>query len=409
MEDFLTALNPETLLLAGGGVAWLLAFIHVFSTQDSRRREQQERIEGFRSRLGNLENSVSDFVSEEELARQALGVDVPAQDIPPPAMSREAAKTPPPASPPQEKRSLLSDRLEKTRSGFLGKLKNIFSTRATLDIASVEELEEALITSDLGVQLTSKILEDVQGKLAAQKEGMTLEKIRDEVRNHVRDIFDDEAATRPIHPGKRNNELQVVLVVGVNGAGKTTSTAKLGFDCKQKGASVILAAADTFRAAAVEQLKEWGRRLSIPVISGAENAKPGTVVFEALKVAKEQDADIVLIDTAGRLHTKTNLMQELEGVYSVIRRHVPSAPHETLLVVDGSSGQNALQQAREFHAAVPLTGIIVTKLDGTPKGGVVAAIKSELGIPVRYIGVGEKAEDLRVFDAEEFVDAVVGS
>ena len=198
----------------------------------------------------------------------------------------------------------------------------------------------------------------------------------------------------------------VVMMVGVNGVGKTTTTAKLASQCKEKGLSVMMAAADTFRAAAVSQLKEWGERLDVPVVAGAENAKPATVAFDAAKRAQEENVDILLVDTAGRLHTKSNLMQELEGVRNSISRHIDGAPQESILVVDGSTGQNALAQAKEFNQAVPLTGLIVTKLDGTPKGGIVAAIKDEFDIPVRYIGVGESAADLRVFDADAFVDAL---
>ena len=209
-----------------------------------------------------------------------------------------------------------------------------------------------------------------------------------------------------LSPQKRGNSPQIVMIVGVNGVGKTTTVAKLAHRLKEAGASVVIAAADTFRAAAVEQLCAWADRVGVPVITGATDAKPATVVFDAAKKAVELGADVLLIDTAGRLHTKTNLMQELEGVRNAVQRHIPDGPHETLLVVDGSTGQNAISQAREFNQAVPLSGLIVTKLDGTPKGGVVVAIKSELGIPVRYIGVGEAEEDLRPFSAVEFVEAL---
>jgi fused signal recognition particle receptor len=188
--------------------------------------------------------------------------------------------------------------------------------------------------------------------------------------------------------------------------GKTTTTAKLAHMWKAAGARVLLVAADTFRAAAVDQLVEWGKRIDVPVVSGAPNAKPQTVVFEGMNKAKELQMDVVLIDTAGRLHTKTNLMQELEGVSSMVSKHIAGAPHEAILVVDGATGQNALQQAREFNEATKLSGLIVTKLDGTPKGGIVVAIKEELGLPVRYIGVGEGPQDLRPFVARDFVEAL---
>jgi fused signal recognition particle receptor len=197
----------------------------------------------------------------------------------------------------------------------------------------------------------------------------------------------------------------VIMIVGVNGAGKTTTTAKLAAQFKAQGKRVLLVAADTFRAGAVQQLQVWGQRLDLPVVTGADNAKPSGVVFEALE--RRHEADVILIDTAGRLQTKKNLMDELSGVSRVIKKAIPEGPHETLLVLDGTSGQNGLSQARLFHEAVALTGLIVTKLDGTPKGGVVVAVSKELGVPIRYIGVGESVADLRPFDAEEFVDALL--
>ena len=199
------------------------------------------------------------------------------------------------------------------------------------------------------------------------------------------------------------------MVVGVNGVGKTTSIGKLAAMFKSKGHSVMLAAADTFRAAAVDQLEQWGNRLGVKVVRGADEAKPSTVVFSAMEQAKADNVDILIIDTAGRLHTKTSLMQELSGVRNIISRHEASAPHEVLLVIDGTTGQNGLVQAQQFHDATKLSGIVVTKLDGTAKGGIVVAIQNELGVPVRYIGVGEGLEDLRPFNSEEFVDALLDS
>jgi fused signal recognition particle receptor len=199
-----------------------------------------------------------------------------------------------------------------------------------------------------------------------------------------------------------------VLVVGVNGVGKTTTVAKLAARYVEQGKKVVLVAADTFRAAAVEQLVEWGRRLNLKVISGAADAKPGTVVFDGMVAAKEAEAEVIIIDTAGRLHTKSNLMQELEGIRNSIRKHVPEGPHETVLVLDGVSGQNALVQAREFNEAVDVTGIVITKLDGTPRGGILVAISQELKLPVFFVGVGERAQDLVPFSKQEFVEALLG-
>lgn len=218
----------------------------------------------------------------------------------------------------------------------------------------------------------------------------------------------DQGRGRAIEPRRKESGPMVVLVVGVNGVGKTTTVAKLANQWNEQGARVLLVAADTYRAAAVEQLRDWGTRIGVEVVSGGTDAKPAAVVFDAMAKGKAENFDVVLIDTAGRLHTRSNLMQELEGVLNVIRKHQSDAPHETILVVDGTTGQNALAQATEFNAAAPLTGLIVTKLDGTPKGGIVVAIRRELGIPVRYIGVGESSADLREFDAAEFVEALLG-
>jgi fused signal recognition particle receptor len=216
----------------------------------------------------------------------------------------------------------------------------------------------------------------------------------------------DSPGRLAIEPKKVGDDPRIVMMVGVNGVGKTTTTAKIADVLTKQGAKVLMVAADTFRAAAVDQLKTWGERIDVPVVSGPENAKPATVVFEAMERCKKDDVDVVLIDTAGRLHTRSNLMQELEGVGNVVTKHFADAPHEVLLVVDGSTGQNALSQAKEFNEAVDLTGLVVTKLDGTPKGGIVVAIKDALGIPVRYIGVGESTADLREFVAEDFIEAL---
>lgn len=199
----------------------------------------------------------------------------------------------------------------------------------------------------------------------------------------------------------------VVLVVGVNGVGKTTTVAKLAAQYMEQGKRVMVIAADTFRAAAVQQLEEWAKRVNFTLVKGPEGAKPGAVVYDGMAAAKDGSFDVVLIDTAGRLHTKSNLMQELEGVRNSIRKHIPDAPHETVLVVDGVSGQNALAQAREFNSAVKLTGVLVTKLDGTPKGGIIVAISQELNVPVLFVGVGEKVGDLVRFDSQEFVTALI--
>lgn len=305
-----------------------------------------------------------------------------------------------------EEAAPLTSRLSKWRKGIFDKVRAVFGLEPTLTEAQIEELEAELIGADLGVHLTKKLITDLNSELSKGKqitEVLVKDKLKQAIYNSV---------SFPVHTGE---EIQpesvgvyprVVLVVGVNGVGKTTTTAKLASQLINSGASVMLVAADTFRAAAVDQLKSWGTKLGVQVVSGSEGAKPQTVVFDGMKKALEERIDVVLIDTAGRLHNKSHLMQELEGVKNSISRHIPDAPHETLLVVDGSSGQNALQQARDFNEVTPLSGLVVTKLDGTPKGGIVVAIAEELKIPVRYIGVGESEKDLRVFNPTEFVDAL---
>jgi fused signal recognition particle receptor len=246
-----------------------------------------------------------------------------------------------------------------------------------------------------------------QVKQAAQgAENLSESRVKALLKAGLRDALIEVSPSHRIY--KPAQSPLVILVVGVNGVGKTTTVAKLAARYHEQGKKVVLVAADTFRAAAVQQLLEWGRRLDVQVVSGSENAKPGTVVFDGMVAAQESSADVVLIDTAGRLHTKANLMQELEGIRNAIRKHVPDAPHETVLVLDGVSGQNALAQAREFNDAVELTGLVITKLDGTPRGGIVVAISRELEIPVFYVGVGERAEDLVPFSREEFTDGLLG-
>ena len=302
--------------------------------------------------------------------------------------------------------SALGARLEKTRKGLFDRFKGVFTGRPKVDADTIDELEAVLVGSDLGVKNIRETLSAVRDDLS---NGVDLSEggVKAIVKSKLLALLERGSPISAIPTPRRTNDGPfVLLVVGVNGAGKTTSAAKLAARFQRDGASTILVAADTFRAAAVEQLHEWGRRIGVPVVSGAENAKPQTVVYDAMQRAMSDRVDCVIIDTAGRLHTKQSLMDELSGIRNAIEKHVPGAPHEVLLVLDGSTGQNALNQAREFNASAGLTGLIVTKLDGTSKGGIVVAIKEELGIPVRYIGVGEKAEDLEPFSPRDFVEAI---
>ncbi|KHC90415.1 signal recognition particle-docking protein FtsY [Thermotoga sp. Mc24] len=282
--------------------------------------------------------------------------------------------------------------LQKTKETFFGRVVKLLKGRK-LDDETREELEELLIQADVGVETTEYILERLE-----EKNGDALESLKEillEILNF------DTKLNVPTKPPF------VIMVVGVNGTGKTTSCGKLAKVFADEGKSVVLAAADTFRAAAIEQLKIWGERVGATVIAHSEGADPAAVAFDAVAHALARNKDVVIIDTAGRLHTKKNLMEELRKVHRVVKKKIPDAPHETLLVIDATTGQNGLVQAKIFKEAVDVTGIILTKLDGTAKGGITLAIARELGIPIKFIGVGEKAEDLRPFDPETFVEVLL--
>ena len=298
--------------------------------------------------------------------------------------------------------------LERTRKTWFSHLTSLFE-RSRIDDSLWEELEEVLIGADTGVATAQKVLEDVQRRV--QKEGL---KDPSEVRDALKDELVAILGTaQPRGKLWRNGEgpepvarPAVILVVGVNGTGKTTSIGKLAYALRQDDAQVTIAAADTFRAAAIEQMREWGDLAGAEVIAHKQGADPGAVVFDALSAAESRGADVLIIDTAGRLHTKFNLMEELRKILRVIQRKDPTAPHEVLLVLDATTGQNALIQAKAFVEAVDVTAICLAKLDGTSKGGMVFAISDQLGVPVRFIGTGERPEDLSPFSAEEFVEAL---
>jgi fused signal recognition particle receptor len=263
-----------------------------------------------------------------------------------------------------------------------------------------DELEAMLITGDLGPKLALQIVSDLQ----SQQRKLHGADIVQVAREHVRQIL---PAKNPELKPLEASRPKVLLIVGVNGVGKTTSTAKLAHLLHHAGHKVVLAAADTFRAAAVEQLEVWSQRLNIPMVKGPPNSDPAAVCFEAYDLACRNEADFLLCDTAGRLHTKHNLMEEMKKIHRILGRKDVDSPHEVILVVDATTGSNALQQAREFHKAIPLTGLIVTKLDGSGKGGILVAIQQELGVPTRYIGLGEKVEDFQAFDPQRFVDELL--
>lgn len=296
--------------------------------------------------------------------------------------------------------SRLVEGLTKTRNNIASVFDDIFSGFSSIDEDFYEELEEILIMGDLGIHATMQIIEDLKAKVKenhikepAECKQLLIDSIKEQMR------IGDTAY-------EFENRTSVVLVIGVNGVGKTTTVGKLAGKLREEGKKVVLAAADTFRAAAGEQLTEWARRADAYMIGGQEGADPAAIVYDAVQAAKARKADVLLCDTAGRLHNKKNLMEELKKINRIIDREFPEAYRETLVVLDGTTGQNALAQAREFKEAADITGIVLTKLDGTAKGGIAVAIQAELGIPVKYIGVGEHIEDLQKFDPDEFVNAL---
>ena len=294
----------------------------------------------------------------------------------------------------------LADGLAKTRNNIVSGMDAIFNGFSDIDDDFYDEIEETLVMGDIGINATTAIIDNLKQKVKEQ---------------HIKDPHECKellinSIKEQMQVGETAYEFEhrtsVVLVIGVNGVGKTTSVGKLAGKLKEQGRKVILAAADTFRAAAGEQLTEWANRVGVEIIGGSEGADPASVVFDAVSAAKARKADVLLIDTAGRLHNKKNLMEELKKINRIIEREYPDAYRETLVVLDGTTGQNALEQARQFGEVADLTGIILTKLDGTAKGGIAVAIQSELNVPVKYIGVGEHIDDLQKFDADTFVNAL---
>ena len=306
----------------------------------------------------------------------------------------------------KEKKESLDKGLEKTKENFFSKLGKAIVGKSTVDDDVLDSLEEILVTSDVGVGTTLKIIDRIQQRVARDKYMNTAELNRILKEEVVALLSPNNTQAAVEFETPADKKPYVIMVVGVNGVGKTTTIGKLSAQFKKRGKNVILGAADTFRAAAVDQLKLWGQRVGVPVVSKGMNTDPSAVAFDAIQEGVNKNADVVIIDTAGRLHTKVNLMNELSKIKRVMQKVVPDAPHEVLLVLDGSTGQNASIQAREFTKATDVTALCITKLDGTAKGGVVIGISDEFQIPVKYIGVGEKVDDLQVFDQVEFVDSL---
>ena len=368
--------------------------------------EQQEKKGFFRGLLNKLSGGGNEELQEEVPQEELTGEEQPepeaVEEIEPPAPIVD--EPPPVVVETQAKPSFferLKQGLQKTKDGLVGRIDTLVLGKKEIDADTLEELEEILITSDVGVKTAVELVRTLEQRLGRNelKDGAALRAaLKEEIllrleMHHARlDI-----STR--HPF-------VILVIGVNGVGKTTTIGKLASRFTGEGKKVLLAAADTFRAAAAEQLEAWGDRAGVDVIRHKEGADPSAVVFDACKAALARDVDILIVDTAGRLHTKVNLMEEMKKIRRVIDREIPGAPHETLLVVDAATGQNAISQARLFKEAAGVSGIALTKLDGTAKGGIVVAVSHEFALPVRYIGVGESIEDLRDFDPREFTEAL---
>ena len=297
----------------------------------------------------------------------------------------------------------LREGLTKTRDNIVAGIDSIFSGFSSIDDDFYEEIEEILVMGDIGINTTMRIIDDLKEKVKENKikeasacKELLISTIKDQMEVNE-DAYEFE------------NRKSVLLLIGVNGVGKTTSVGKLAGQLKADGKKVMLAAADTFRAGAIDQLKEWAHRAGVDIIAGQEGSDPAAIVYDAVAASKARDVDVLLCDTAGRLHNKKNLMAELHKIHTIIEKEYPEAYLETLIVVDGTTGQNALEQARQFSEVAEVSGVILTKLDGTAKGGIAIAIQSELNIPVKYIGIGEQIEDLHKFDAEEFVNALFDS
>jgi fused signal recognition particle receptor len=307
----------------------------------------------------------------------------------------------------KENKESLDQGLTKTKESFFGKLSRAIAGKSSIDSDVLDNLEEILISGDVGVKTTLKIIERIEERVKRDKY-VTTNELNTLLKDEVSAVLDENKSNHALvdFAGPLTKTPYVILVVGVNGVGKTTTIGKMAYQFKQAGKKVMLGAADTFRAAAVDQLTIWSERVGVEIVSQGMGADPASVAFDTLSSAKAKEMDVVIVDTAGRLHNKVNLMNELSKIKNVMKKIIPDAPHEILLVLDGSTGQNAVEQCKQFTAATDVNALAVTKLDGTAKGGVVIGISDEFKIPVKYIGVGEKMTDLQLFDAREFVDSL---
>lgn len=350
------------------------------------------------------------FKKNKEQEKEKSPVQQPGQAQPEKPIS-EQKETPPspvvsPAKAPVTDETSLDESLQKTKSSFFSRIGKALVGRSTVDADFLDDLEEALVSADVGVQTTVKIIDRLEARVAKEKYFNTAELnkiMREEV---IGLLAENKQVQKNDFSLPKSGDPYVIMVVGVNGVGKTTTIGKLAYQFKKHGKSVILGAADTFRAAAVDQLTIWSHRVDVPIISRGMNADPAAVAFDTVQAAKARGADVAIIDTAGRLHNKVGLMNELSKIRNVMSKVVPDAPHEVLLVLDASTGQNAIEQAKQFTAATDVNAMALTKLDGTAKGGVVIGITDQFKIPVKYIGLGEKMEDLKPFDRVEFINSL---
>lgn len=354
-----------------------------------------------------IEAPLPESASEPPVSPELPPLEKPSAVAPPVPPS---AVTPPAAPSEQENKESLFRRLKnglaKTRESFITRVDSLFLGKKVIDAQLLDELEEVLITSDLGFRTVQDLLEEARRQVS-RKELADPEALKKFLKTRMVSFL--QQVERPAEMVMPESGPFVILVLGVNGVGKTTTIGKLAYKFQQAGNKVLLVAADTFRAAAIDQIKVWGGRIGVEVSAQQPGADPSSVAFDALEYARNRDFDVIIIDTAGRLHTKVNLMEELRKIKRVIAKKCPGAPHEVMLVLDATTGQNAVAQARQFHEIAELTGLTLTKLDGTAKGGIVVNISRELNLPIRFIGVGEKMEDLRDFDPAEFVEALFAS
>lgn len=419
--------DKDPLLLCVLGVA-LLALLGAVRNHFRIRASAGGQVERLRKKVGEMEIHLRDALNRFEVAqletqREVLQLREALNDLAAEVSPEVVVEEKPPVSDelvlesvkkksevaaeeqyePEEPHTLVSG-LQKTRKHFFQRFREVFAGKKRIGPETYEALEELLLSGDLGVRTTQTLLLNLQEEVQRSGE-LDEEQLRRNLKQSILNILRG-GGTPEIIPRKVDGKPCVVLVVGVNGVGKTTTIGKLAAQFKAQGAKVLLGACDTFRAAAVEQIEAWGRRAGVEVVTGENASKPSAVAYQAVHKAQDDDYDVLILDTAGRLHTRVNLMRELSSVVQIIGREQPGSPHETILVLDASTGQNALQQARVFHEQTNLTGIVITKLDGTPKGGILIAIRDELGIPIRYVGVGESMDDLKPFSAKEFVDAL---